>query len=190
MTSSRCGSRSRPVLGTIFVAVALAFATPSQAGNVEDARAALSKGKRLLQSGQFEESKQSYEAAAAICKKASKNERRQLFREERTAHHNLKIFDVLKAVEGAPLKDGQYRGSANGYNGPVAVAVTVANGRIAAVAVVQSRESRPKNAPDAIPRQILAQQSVLVDAVSGATVTSNAVREATARALLQAVGTE
>jgi uncharacterized protein with FMN-binding domain len=164
----------------------LSFTLPLRAGTVEDARAALAEGDRLLKSGKFDESRTQYKKVLTLFRKAKRNERRRLFTENRVAHHNLKIFDLLKNVEGAEFRDGDYTGSARGYKGPVEVKVTVKDGKIDGVEIVRTRENRPRNAQKAVPQRIVAAQSVLVDAVSGATVTSNAIREAAARALNEA----
>lgn len=81
--------------------------------------------------------------------------------------------------------DGTYTGSANGMNGAVKVSVTVEGGKIAKVDVVEHQETPGISDPalEAIPGAIVEAQSAEVDVVSGATMTSNAIIEATKKAL-------
>lgn len=86
---------------------------------------------------------------------------------------------------------GVYTASANGFGGMVDVTVTIGDkGGITDVTAVGPDET-PDVGGAAIPilvSQILQRQSADVDVVSGATYTSNAVREAAAAALAQAGG--
>ncbi len=92
--------------------------------------------------------------------------------------------------EAAPApawKDGTYRGTAEGYVTDVAVEVLVEEGRIGAVSVVSHSESRTLGAEESIPAAIVSgQDPAEVDAVSGATITSQAIVEAVQQALEQA----
>lgn len=87
---------------------------------------------------------------------------------------------------------GTYEASANGFGGPVKVTITVDAASITAVEIVGDGETAGIGA-EAIPQlktAILDQQTADVDAVSGATVTSNAVRQAAGAALAAARGEE
>ena len=83
------------------------------------------------------------------------------------------------------LKDGVYSGSAEGFGGPLKVEVTVREGAVTEVAVVEQAETPfiAKKALKEIPAQIVATQTWEVDAVSGATVTSEAIMKAVEDAL-------
>ena len=90
-------------------------------------------------------------------------------------------------ARAAAWRDGTYRGRTPGYVAEIAVDVTVADGKIADVAIAEHRESRPLAALESMPRAIVAAQDVDgVDAVTGATLTSRGVREAARQALQQA----
>lgn len=81
--------------------------------------------------------------------------------------------------------DGTYAGTAKGRNGDIAVSVTVAGGKISSV-VVTKHEETPGISDAAItdiPAAIVKAQSTKVDAVSGATVTSEAIKKAVDNAL-------
>ena len=90
-----------------------------------------------------------------------------------------------KKVEG--LKDGEYLGSANGYGGALTVKVTIKNGKISAINVVSQNETPAYfRRAYAVINQILSTGSVNVDSVSGATISSNALKMAVANAIQKA----
>jgi uncharacterized protein with FMN-binding domain/nitroreductase len=92
-----------------------------------------------------------------------------------------------KDPNSSPYRDGTYRGSGTGYEGQVTVEVKIADGKIAAVNVISERESRPGQSLKQIPQQILKKGSPEnIDAVTGATVTSNAIFRAVKMALEKA----
>ena len=98
---------------------------------------------------------------------------------------------VIEAAEkalqmaGSELKDGTYTGSAQGYKSEITVNVTVAQGQIVNVEVVEHDDTPfvAQNAVDQIPAAIVDAQSFEVDAVSGATMTSNGIMKAVQNAL-------
>jgi uncharacterized protein with FMN-binding domain len=93
----------------------------------------------------------------------------------------FELFDVKK------VPDGVYTASSIGYAGDIVVEVTVKTGRIEAVQVKRHEEKQFYSALTDTPRQIIAKQDVKgVDAVSGATITSEAILNATAKALATA----
>lgn len=92
-------------------------------------------------------------------------------------------FDMTKA-----LKDGEYTAEVEGQEGPMTVKTTVKDGKIAAVEVVSENEtpSIAAAALDSIPGAIVSGNTCDVDAVSGATLTSNRIMDAVALCLTQA----
>ena len=88
-------------------------------------------------------------------------------------------LEVLRRVP-----DGTYQASSPGYAGDVRIAVTVAGGRIQSVKVVHHQEKQFYSSLTETPQRIIEKQGVKgVDATSGATVTSEAIINATAKAL-------
>ena len=89
-------------------------------------------------------------------------------------------------------KAGTYKGTAEGRNGEVEVTVKLSSSKIASVAVTKHAET--PGISDAaikdIPAAIVKAQSTSVDAVSGATITSDAIIKATRAALASAGVTE
>lgn len=92
--------------------------------------------------------------------------------------------------ETAGYTAGTYTGTAQGYGGTVTAAVTVSEKEILAVELTGDSETTGigSRALEELPAAILKQQGHEVDAVSGATVTSEAVKDAVADALTQAKG--
>jgi uncharacterized protein with FMN-binding domain len=96
-------------------------------------------------------------------------------------------IDAIKYFELSDVKrvaDGSYTAQSEGYEGPVQVAVDVRAGRIESVRVTQHREKQFYSAIDDTPAKIIAKQGVKgVDTTASATVTSEAIVNATAKAL-------
>jgi uncharacterized protein with FMN-binding domain len=113
--------------------------------------------------------------------------------DRRSQRHRQRAQAALSALERAEgvdlsrVPDGVHRGSASGYRGPVEVEVTVREGRIEAVRVVRHKEDRFLTALIDVPQHILEKQGVdRIDAVTGATISSEAVLNAAAAALADA----
>lgn len=87
-----------------------------------------------------------------------------------------------------PLKDGDYTATVKGHEGDLTVKTTVADGKISAVEIVEQHETEAiaKGALESMPTAIDAENSVDVDAVSGATLTSNRIMDAVTACLEQA----
>ena len=84
------------------------------------------------------------------------------------------------------LKPGTYEDKSYGYAGNVSVQTVIGDGRIQSLKVTALTDRQYYNAVEETFRRILARQSVKdVDAVSGATITSEAVIRASAKALAQ-----
>lgn len=95
---------------------------------------------------------------------------------------------TTKAVQS--FKAGTYSGSAQGRNGPIVVEVTVDSSSILNISVKEQHETDAvsDNALRVVPRQIVDRQSLAVDSVSGASMTSEAIVAAAADALKKAGG--
>lgn len=96
--------------------------------------------------------------------------------------------DIAQPVVDVELGENEYLGvSANGMGGNLAVKVTMAEDKIAAVEVVLQKETPGISDPAfaAVPAAIVAANSAEVDTVASATITSKAIMEAVADALTQ-----
>jgi uncharacterized protein with FMN-binding domain len=84
------------------------------------------------------------------------------------------------------VADGSYKASSQGYEGPIEVTVAVAGGRIEDVRVTNHKEKQFYSALTDTPQKIIAKQSVKgIDTTSNATITSEAIVNATAKAIGQ-----
>ncbi len=81
-------------------------------------------------------------------------------------------------------KNGTFTGSAQGFNGPITVSVTIQNDVIKSVSVVSASDDEPylSNAK-ALTSKIVSSQSTSVSAVSGATYSSNGIINAAKAAM-------
>lgn len=97
----------------------------------------------------------------------------------------LALATPLYALAETIPANGVYEGSANGMGGALKVAVTVEDGKISGVEVLEHKETAGISDPaiEQIPQAIVEAQSTDVEAVTGATVTSEAIKEAVAAAL-------
>lgn len=98
------------------------------------------------------------------------------------------VNDVLsqaKAPEKVILKDGVFIGSAKGHNAPLKVEVSVKDGKLVSIKVLEHKETPGLGdvALEKTTAQILEKQTIDVDAVAGASVTSKALMEAVKDAL-------
>ena len=102
----------------------------------------------------------------------------------------LAVSAALCGSAFAAMTDGTYTGEGKGRNGTITVEVTVKAGKLDAVKVVKHTET--VGISDAavadFPTAIVAAQSTAVDAVAGATMTSEGIRAAVAQAIQKAGG--
>lgn len=99
----------------------------------------------------------------------------------REALQSIKLFDTLEIRKVA---DGTYTGSSIGYEAAVEIEVKVTGGRIESLRVTKHREKQFYSSITDTCGQIIQKQSVKgIDATSHATITSEAIIIATAKAL-------
>ena len=81
--------------------------------------------------------------------------------------------------------DGVFKGSGEGFRGDIDVTVTVENGIISDISIESYKDDREflQKAKNGVISAIISSQSTDVDAVSGATFSSNGIKEAVADAL-------
>jgi uncharacterized protein with FMN-binding domain len=112
-------------------------------------------------------------------------------RSHRSAEANIEGIKVFDLLDLARVPDGTYRSSSLGYEAPVHVAVTVRGGRIEDVNVTEHREKQYYSSITDTCRKIVTRQGVTgIDATSSATITSQAILNATAKALAGAMKQE
>lgn len=86
---------------------------------------------------------------------------------------------------GGQFTDGTYEGAAEGFHGEIKVKVEVADGKISNVEILEQTETAGLGdvATEDIAKKIVEAQSTEVEAVSGATMSSNGTMEAVKNAL-------
>lgn len=97
------------------------------------------------------------------------------------------LFGCKKENSDDEIK--KYSATATGYGGDVTVEISITkNGKIGTIRVETPKESPDKGqvAGDKLAKEIIKEQSLSVDAVSGATITSTAVLTAAETALKEA----
>lgn len=95
-------------------------------------------------------------------------------------------IDTVTPANG--YADGVYLGEGEGYEGPMTVRVTVFGGKVTSIELVSSMDDEPYfgRAWATVPGRIIAAQTTSVDAVSGATYSSEGIRDAVNNALKKA----
>ena len=89
---------------------------------------------------------------------------------------------------GAALIDGVYEGSATGYNGTITVSVTVLSGLVSDIEILSETDTTSYfRCAETVADTIIEEQSLEVDAVSGATYSSAGIVNAVSDALASAV---
>lgn len=125
-------------------------------------------------------------AGVVIAKEAAEEakieEKKLNAKKNKRSHPKVEKSRVSLNIEG--LKDGIYEGQANGFKGPITVAVTVEDGQIKDIEVLGYNDDSPfiDKAMDLIPL-IISQGAEGVDTVSGATYSSRGLLNAVANAL-------
>ena len=130
------------------------------------------------QHGQGEEINSSEKAVEASGDKASTN--------SSDASSDSQAIDE-DSISGA-YKDGECFGKASAYNGNVEVKVTISGGKITAIDIVKTKDDEEYffDAQKKVIPEILEKQSTDVDAVAGATTSSEGICHAVQKALEQA----
>jgi len=91
-----------------------------------------------------------------------------------------------RSIPGA-IPDGVYNATAESYGGPLTLAVTIADGKIVEIEIVEHNDT-PFVASGAIATiipAIIEAQSADVDVVGGATMTSTAIKDAVRQVLTE-----
>ena len=102
---------------------------------------------------------------------------------------SLSLFSCKK--ENTTLQDGTFTGVGSGRNGPVEVSITVQDGSIISAEITKDNETPEiaSSAKESIINQFIkAKSTSMIDTVSGATITSNAILDALDEAMATSQG--
>ena len=87
----------------------------------------------------------------------------------------------------AAYQDGTYTGQGTSRRGGVSVSVTIQSGRIQNVTITASNTEYPVSRIASLPAQVVSRQSAQINAITGATYSSQAFQQAVQQALAKAV---
>ena len=154
-----------------------------QEGQVHEAR-----GDVLADQGARDLAKAAYQKATRFYEAVPRQAPVQLAGSRATTRVTSKI-DLLDRdlLKSARMRDGTFTAGAFGYSDNIRATVTVRNARITDVKL-DHREKADLGARTIIPERMVEKQSVEVDGVTGATVTSQAIKNAVYHALKQSAG--
>lgn len=144
-------------------------------------------GDLYVKLGDADEAKRHYAAAVQLYPTSKQPYGRHLLKRQATkVQSKIDVLD-LESLASATLRDGTYNVQGLGYVGdkPMKVTVVIETGRIAKIDIEHS-EKIDQGATTILPERIIAEQSLQVDAITGATVTCDAIIDAVFRALKQA----
>ena len=152
-------------------------------GTADEVYLRLADGYRTA--GQFRPALDNYKKVLAV--PAADPGKGRIERNHRRARASTEAIELFELLDLARVPDGRYEAESLGYEGQVRVAVTVRAGRIESVRVTDHREKQFYSALTDTPTKIIKKQGVKgVDATSSATITSEAIINATAKALAEA----
>ncbi|MBQ6599065.1 MAG: FMN-binding protein, partial [Lentisphaeria bacterium] len=99
----------------------------------------------------------------------------------------LALVMALGSASSAAAEDGVYEATTSGHNAPITVAVTVAGDKIEKVEVTNENETIGvgKVAIERMTQRIADEQSLAVDVITGASITSRAILRAAEDALAE-----
>ena len=139
----------------------------------------LAAGDACRREGKYKEA-ESYYQKVLETKRGSKD----LKKNKKRAQANIEGIKAVTSVKLSRVRDGTHAGNAIGYAGQVYVAVVVKARRIKSVKVTRHKEKGFGTSLVDVPERIVRKQGIKgVDAVTGATLTSGAIMNATVKAL-------
>ncbi len=142
----------------------------------------LTAGDACRLAGDYDRALGYYEKAAAA--RNSSGREGDFKRNVERARASVQAIKCFDALDISRISDGAYQASSTAYAGPLHVSVVVKSGKIESVRITKHKERQFYSAFTDTPNQIVTRQSVKgVDAVTGATMTSEAIINATAKAL-------
>jgi uncharacterized protein with FMN-binding domain len=163
---------------------ALAIAKSSTQGAAAD-WAYLYAGDACRVAGRYQDALAMYEKVLTV--PATGKQQGRIERSHQRARANIEGIKVFELLDLSRVPDGTYRSSSMGYEAQVQVEVVVRDGRIEDVRVTDHREKQYYSSISDTCRKIIAKQDVKgIDATSCATITSEAIINATAKALAEA----
>jgi uncharacterized protein with FMN-binding domain len=155
--------------------------TDRVAGSTAAYQGYIAAGDALRQAGRFDQAIDFYNK---VLHNSSFRNQDYAKRFQARARESIEAIELFEKADVTSIEDGVYSGHSTGYNGRLDVRVTVSAGRIESVKVTQHKEKQFYSAMTDTEASILRLQTVRgVDGTSGATITSRAIVNASAKAL-------
>ena len=146
-----------------------------------DYQANILAGDALRQAGRLDDAIEYYQRV--IDSKRFRNEQYEK-RFKARARESMETIRLYDQADVSKVADGTYQDSSTGYNGKLSVEVAVSGGRLESVKIIDHKEKQFYSSLKDTPEQLIKRQSVQgIDGTSGATITSQAIVNATAKAL-------
>jgi uncharacterized protein with FMN-binding domain len=143
----------------------------------------LMAGETCRLAGRTREAIDFFEKAMQVDDKKAGRDVKQTKARAKASIEAVKLYDNF---DPRKVADGTYTADSYGYSGQVKVGVSVKAGKIDAVKIVSHSEKQYYGALTDTPAKIIQKQSVKgIDAFTGATITSEAIINATAKALVK-----
>ncbi|SES65629.1 FMN-binding protein [Anaerobranca gottschalkii] len=101
-----------------------------------------------------------------------------------------RLLGLIAEIDFALVPDGTYKGAGRGFGGDIEVEVTIKDGKLVDIKILSHNETPGISDPafEKTPKNIIEQQTLEVDTVSGATATCNGIKAAVRNALAQFFG--
>jgi uncharacterized protein with FMN-binding domain len=141
-------------------------------------------GDCLKLAGRYKDAMDYYEKVLKVVAKDTQTAPGRLKWNQDQARASIEAIKLFELLDLKHIPDGKYSGTSMGYSGNVTVEVTTKSAKIESVKVTQQTEHQCYASLTVVPEKIITKQSVKgVDTYSSATVTSNAIINASAKAL-------
>ncbi|MBM3834841.1 MAG: FMN-binding protein [Verrucomicrobia bacterium] len=139
----------------------------------------------------FTKAAEFYQRAQEVPATGNTTQVEQIKRDHDRARATLEVIRLFDALDVSRIADGKYPGKSLGYSGNLEVEAIVKGGRTESLEVTHNPDRQYFHAVEETIRRILARQTVNgVDAISGATITSEAVIRAAAKALAEGMNAD
>lgn len=163
---------------------ALELSKQALAKGLEPSEVYVLAGDAVRTARRYDEAVEFYRKALKV--DASGPNRAQIDRNHRRAAGTIELIELFDKLDFKNVDDGQYEDKSYGYAGNVYLETEVQNGKLLDIKITSLSDKQYFHAVDATIKKIIKQQSVQgIDAISGATVTSEAVVRASAKAMAQ-----
>lgn len=152
----------------------------SEAQGIGGPQGNLAAGDVLRQAGRYKEALQYYQK---VVQQSNGNRGKRMRNRAQANIDGIKIYNMLDVRR---IRNGTYTSNSVGYSGQVYMTVTVKRGKIVDCKVTRQKEKQYYSSLKDIPQRIKQRQGIKgVDLVTGATMTSEAIINATGKALAQ-----